>query len=439
MKYSISSFIFCLFFICIPLNGKEYNAIHFHLNEGITLFRQKNFADAIVEFENVVTIIPNHITAKMWLGKSYAEIKNYKQATLYFKEVLKIEPNNKEALDLMEQYSTLANFGPATDDIGDTPKPIKSPGPAQKMLNISPSLYSEDLNNYSTLVRRIKKYGLVMPEKIVRAELQPKLRLSKFIGKKIERKPTPLDRMYRYLAQDKIFAAIKEYLQAVDRNKNVLALSDRGLIQLGEEYLLKELQVYPNDIELLFLIGKLVYIQGRYDDAKSYLVRLHKLSPTSDQARKSQPILDSIITREKLLARIAAAKKAAEELRKQKEIASRLAFAQTQMEGKVGGIQTKIKKQEAKVLFDKGMELYRKGNIESSIPSFEQAVKNDPRNYQFKFQLASAYTDFALAGRKAYFAPAIQILSEIIRKDPLGKFSKDAHEMLNDIKAITSN
>lgn len=83
----------------IQHNEKDFKA---HYNLGNTLYKKKNYADAIAEYEKALKYTENNQEKQNTLynlGNAYLQNNNLQKAIEYYKQALKISPNNELVLN----------------------------------------------------------------------------------------------------------------------------------------------------------------------------------------------------------------------------------------------------------------------------------------------------------------------------------------------------
>ena len=72
---------------------------------GIALKAAGKYDEAIVYFEKLLNKTNNHVSALYHLGQDIYENYNYEKAKVYFKQVLEIDPENKNAQEMLDYVS----------------------------------------------------------------------------------------------------------------------------------------------------------------------------------------------------------------------------------------------------------------------------------------------------------------------------------------------
>jgi tetratricopeptide (TPR) repeat protein len=72
---------------------------------GIALKASGKYDEAIIYFEKLLNKSDQHVSAQYHLGRTYMKNYNYDKAKGYFKRVLELDPENKNASDMLEFLS----------------------------------------------------------------------------------------------------------------------------------------------------------------------------------------------------------------------------------------------------------------------------------------------------------------------------------------------
>ena len=104
-----SKILFYLFFI-LSLSEITFSKENF-FNEGVKLFKKKNYDDAKFLFERSIVFHPKHANSYLYLAKIYKEQKDQKKEEKHLETTLLIDPVNEEAiLMLMEIGIKKSNY-----------------------------------------------------------------------------------------------------------------------------------------------------------------------------------------------------------------------------------------------------------------------------------------------------------------------------------------
>ncbi len=74
-----------------------------NFNLGLVYFNEKNFDQAISQFEKVISIVPNHSNSLYFLGLIFEEKGEKEKALEYFKKVLELNPENQVVSKKIEE------------------------------------------------------------------------------------------------------------------------------------------------------------------------------------------------------------------------------------------------------------------------------------------------------------------------------------------------
>ncbi len=80
--------------------------IEAHHNLGQLRMRNQEHTAAIANFEEVLRLFPEHVSANLNLAKSYIQLGDFEQARQHVSTVLSASPQNQEALTLLEQLGS---------------------------------------------------------------------------------------------------------------------------------------------------------------------------------------------------------------------------------------------------------------------------------------------------------------------------------------------
>jgi tetratricopeptide (TPR) repeat protein len=69
---------------------------------GIALKSAGKYDEAIVYFEKLLQKTDQHVSAQYHLGRTYMKNYNYEKAKYYFKKVLGLDPENKNAAEMLD-------------------------------------------------------------------------------------------------------------------------------------------------------------------------------------------------------------------------------------------------------------------------------------------------------------------------------------------------
>jgi tetratricopeptide (TPR) repeat protein len=82
----------------------ELKSIEAHYIVGVVLFKRQKWAEAKLEFENLLRFKINHVGAQVYLGKVYAAMEQADKAVESFQKALKIDKDNIMALQAWADY-----------------------------------------------------------------------------------------------------------------------------------------------------------------------------------------------------------------------------------------------------------------------------------------------------------------------------------------------
>jgi tetratricopeptide (TPR) repeat protein len=72
---------------------------------GIALKASGKYDEAISFFEKLLNKTDNHVSALYHLGRTHMKTFNYDKAKTYFKQALALDPENKNASEMLEYVS----------------------------------------------------------------------------------------------------------------------------------------------------------------------------------------------------------------------------------------------------------------------------------------------------------------------------------------------
>jgi tetratricopeptide (TPR) repeat protein len=119
------------------------------VKQGDAQFKQKSFSRAIASYTHATQLDPRHEEALFKLGVAYAMSGNYKVAVFKWKQVLKINPNNKSALRNIQRAE--GKLGPG----GSSAKITSAPSRAGRPVVVKKT----DFESLMALARQYKKKG----------------------------------------------------------------------------------------------------------------------------------------------------------------------------------------------------------------------------------------------------------------------------------------
>jgi tetratricopeptide (TPR) repeat protein len=308
---------------------------------------------------------------------------------------------------------------------------------------------------------RLRKYGLVIPEKsVVPDKTEEKLLIFDDIEIKTEEKKEkeldllgleaddgPLAEVFRLWDENGLSAGLDKYFELLLDDPGLAAQDDKGLLQKGEEFFKPRFESHKDDEEARYYIGMLYYVNGMFKEAEftlkpfeektgKFASRLEKAFETLKGWRRQEEERIAAIKRaeEERLAAELRAKQEAEEAARNKDVFDEIK-KQTEGEApKTGSVNA-----EARVFHDKGFDLYKKGRLDEAIIQFEQAIIKDDKDSQTYYHMGLAYTDKGLAGNVDAFDRAITAFKRVVALSPTGKMAKDAESMIRDIEAAKSS
>jgi len=86
------------------MNVQKINAVNSGLKNGEALLATQNYTEALVAFDGVLKLDPNNAEAMLGKAKAYSGAGNYKMANTFFEEALLKEKNKEKLKVLFDQY-----------------------------------------------------------------------------------------------------------------------------------------------------------------------------------------------------------------------------------------------------------------------------------------------------------------------------------------------
>jgi tetratricopeptide (TPR) repeat protein len=91
-------------------------------------YNNSEFSASVGSFEQAVTLDPNYLNARYFLGQAYQKVNRTGEALIQFKILEKVLPDNqdvKKAIDSLSNGSVSA-VAPVTETVVDTKTPVKN-------------------------------------------------------------------------------------------------------------------------------------------------------------------------------------------------------------------------------------------------------------------------------------------------------------------------
>ncbi|MGS2762069.1 helix-turn-helix domain-containing protein [Sinomicrobium sp. M5D2P9] len=161
-------------------NETEYN--HFILNEGVTLFYQNRYAEALDSIEKSTAYfeeienLPNMAVGYFYSGKVYSELGKTDSTILYFKKVDTVFQKNNDLLPVVrESYEYLINHYKQQNDLKQQLIYIK------QLIKLDSILYNDKIYLSSNIVREYDIPRLMSAKENVITSLQRKEARSRFV------------------------------------------------------------------------------------------------------------------------------------------------------------------------------------------------------------------------------------------------------------------
>jgi len=224
------------------------------LSRGIDLIRNGNFTEAVQFFQKILESDPKNIDAMYWLARAYIEMEKYGPAKKCLEDIIKIKPDEAEALNVLGFISVLS---------GDNDMGLKY---FKRAIEVNPSYQLAWYNLGLTYIRRDD------PEKAV-----------KYLEKAVELDQTDIDALnllgISYGVLGEYDKAIKYLNMATKVDENVKEI----WFNLGSAYAAikdfqnaikcyeKALEIDPKDPLTLYTLGRVYIKAGIVDEGKEYI------------------------------------------------------------------------------------------------------------------------------------------------------------------------
>jgi tetratricopeptide (TPR) repeat protein len=442
---NIAACLALFFLIGIVAGGYEVSDVQEFLKAGKACFEKNDFSGAALEFENVLLIDPRNLGAKIWLGRTYFELKNRRKAIELFELARTQDPEDPEVLELGRT-------------LGE--------GPAKVSHRETDLVMHETLTLLGEKKDRPRQYGLVIPESRVRTpeELEKRTKSNTPVEEgdiplEISPPPTldeaktadegPLFEVFDVWALDGLSAGLQKYFEVVGRTKALSMLNDKNLLREGEQFFQPRFEVNPNDEEAKYFIGMITYFNGDLEKSRKLLEPLRRSTLAQSPGGKLvYAHFDRLQAEEE-------ARRAAIEKEKQRAEEERLAREQAKAEAAAAAAAAKAAQANKspggsgkspppppgspEAVDAEGYDLYKKGQIDVSIEKFQEAIRANGKDPKFYYHLGLALTDKALAGSLPDFDKAVEALNNVIRLEPGSKLAREAEIMIRDIMAAKNS
>ena len=277
------------------LSEQAKNDVRAHFTLGLLLAKQKQYADAIHEFEIANALQPDTLEILFNLGKAYLRSGNGEKAKGALDQALKLAPNSPETLYLIAQ--TYADQGKDLDALEFLVQAHKLAPRNTDVIFLMARLSMKQA--FYTDAIPLLEQGIEVDPK--RPDLLAALGECYFMTGKMDKvKDTfqsllqvdPSSRSYAFLGvtyrQLGRFDEAEKYLEQglkLDA-RNVTCLynmgyiaSRRGQYEAGEKLLKQALEIDPNYSEALLELGNLKMRQGKFEEAVPLLRKCVQLDP----------------------------------------------------------------------------------------------------------------------------------------------------------------
>ncbi|MBI3038205.1 tetratricopeptide repeat protein [bacterium] len=424
-KPSVVILVYCYLYL-LPYAAycqKNDNVIKF-IENGKECYNQKDFFGAADEFENALLLDSSNIEAKIWLAKSYIDLKMLRKAQDLLNKARRQAPENPEVIKLFQLLGA---------DV--IPRVRKEPDPVIfetiALIGSNPSL---------------RPFGLVIPESKVKTESPPTFH-DKIDEIEIEamepatesmilggNETGPLAEAFNEWAEKGLSNGLDKYFDIVLADKALGAIDDHRLLQEGFKFFQPRFQANQNDNEARFYVGMILYFNGDFEGSAKVLNPLRDSPPQKGSFEIVISNLDKTKTEREAIELAMKREKEAQEAAEKE--AERIAAEQKAAAANPAGTGTASS---SETLDFDGYENYKRGNLDVAIEKFNLAIKADGTKPKIYYHLGQAFVDKALAGETDNFDRAIEAFNNVIRLEPSSKLAKDSEIMIKDIVAAKNS
>lgn len=377
-----------------------------HNDLGVLYHQAGNPTLALAHHEKASRLQPDNILFRKNLADFYAvELGWLEEAVDIYLEVVKRNPRDTEALIALGQLGS-ALSGSRTLEAPPTHQQLEAP--AQSVVNAAPAPVKREQDLYADAQQLVGQGDLQAARQ----------RLEELVSRQ------PGNALYHndlgvicYQLGD-LAAAQRQYetahqLQPANatfiRNLADLYFSELSRVDEAIHLYLDLLKAQPRDVETLINLGYICDAVGRPDEAKTFYRRALEIEPWNNEARQALAAQPSAPVQQQSVLQTPA--KTVDEL---------LAEArQLSQQGQAAQARELLKQaiasypHSAVAHNDLGVVAYNLGDVGAAQAAYEQAVRLDPANSNFRKNLADLY--FVAAGRPD---DAIQIYLELFRQNP---------------------
>lgn len=100
-----------------PLTEEQKEVVRKRIGRGVWMFKKGMYKKALEEFLYVLGVLPDHLVARYYAGRSYRQLGKFKEATEEFKRILEVRPGSVGVRFFLAQtYSDMALYEDAIDE-----------------------------------------------------------------------------------------------------------------------------------------------------------------------------------------------------------------------------------------------------------------------------------------------------------------------------------
>ncbi|SJZ34853.1 Tetratricopeptide repeat-containing protein [Trichlorobacter thiogenes] len=375
-----------------------------HNDLGVLYHQSGNPTLALAHYEKAARLQPDNTLLRKNLADFYAvELGWIEDAVDIYLEVVKRNPRDIEALIALGQLGT-AMAGSGRLDTSSAHFQVEMTTPAFSLPPETPQKSEEEL--YQDAQKSISQGDLAA------AREQLELLAARYPGNALYQNDLGV---IRYKSGD-CQAAQRHYEDAhrlqpdnsiFARNLADLYFAELNMIDEAIHIYLELLHNQPRDVETLINIGHICSSVGRPDEAKSFYRRALEIEPWNTDARQALAGLQQTVQQQPLTQPVKSVDELITEARalmpQGEYLAARNLLEQAIAQNPYNAVAHN----------DLGVVAYSMGDVGAAQVAYEQAVKLDPANNNFRKNLADLY--FVAVGRPD---DAIYIYLHLFRQNP---------------------
>jgi tetratricopeptide (TPR) repeat protein len=239
---------------------------HAHLALGVLLAAQKQFGEAIHEFEMADALQPNTFEILYDLGKAYLRSGNDEKATGILDRALKLSPDSAETLYLLAE--ACSDEGKDLDAL-DLLVRARKLAPSNTNVILLMARLSMKQGFYGDAIPLLEEGLKVDPR---RPDLLASLGESYFVSGKVDQALPTFQKLLEVDPSSRSYA----FLGATYRHL--------GRFEEAEKYLRQGLKLNPRDVPCLFNLGYIASRQGQYELGEKWLTQALEIDPNHLEA-----------------------------------------------------------------------------------------------------------------------------------------------------------